>query len=107
MVREKGSWIEKLWCPLASVLVVDKAVAAWTAGWPLTNSSTVLPGVVVPMNTGWRSEVTLSPTMPVSLAGLRRKSVTGPGIALVTIWKATWLLSVEPTPGYCVYCATT
>ena len=59
-----------------SVLVVDEAVAvAWTAGWPLTNSSTVLPGAVVPMNTGVRSLVTLSPTIPVSLGRVEAEVV--------------------------------
>ena len=46
------------------------------------NNSTVSPAAAVPMKNGVRSLVTLSPTIPVSSAGLRRKSVTGAGVVL-------------------------
>ena len=56
------------------------------------NSSTVSPAGVVPMNWGWRSVVTSSPEIPVSSAGLRRRSLTGVGVVL-SIWKLTELLA--------------
>jgi hypothetical protein len=60
----------------------------------------------VPMNCGVRSLVTLSPTIPVSLAGLRRKSVTWAGVVL-SIRNVTVLLVVVPRLGYWVYAAWT
>ena len=58
--------------PLVSVPV---KLMSWT-------NSTVSPAPAVPMKCGVRSLVILSPTIPVSLAGLRRKSVTVAGVVL-------------------------
>jgi hypothetical protein len=99
-------------CPAASPVVLLRPV---TVGNPLVsvpvklmswNNSTLSPAPAVPMNCGVRSLVTLSPTIPVSLAGLRRKSVTWAGVVL-SIRNVTVLLVVVPRLGYWVYAAWT
>ena len=58
------------------------------------------------MNTGVRSVVTSSPWIPVSSAGLRRRSLTEAGVVL-SIWKPTGgsLGSECPSASYWVYVA--
>src|SRR5579863_189685 len=84
LVNVNGNWIENF--PVMGSAV---AVAWMTLGSPTWNNSTVLLAPVVPMKRGMRFVVTLSPTIPVSSAGLRRKSATALGFVLLMIWKVT------------------